>query len=463
MIRRSVKLQLAAFALITMVGVSYVGARYVGLLDKLIGGQYVVTADLASSGGIFEHAQVTYRGVVVGKVERLRLAADGVHADLRLDASPRIPADTLAVVADRSAIGEQYLDLQPRTDGGPYLHDGSRIGVQNTRTPLPTSTLLVDLDRLVGSVDQTSLTTVIDELGTALQGTGPALGRLIDDGDQLTRAATDALPETVRLLQDGNTVLATQQRSGSAIRGFSKDLADLADTLRASDGSLRRVVDGGVPAVTEVKALVDGASPAVTTLLGNLLTVNQITATRVPGLRQLLVTYPVVVAGGYTVVPGDGTAHFGLVLNVNDPPVCTAGYEGTHRRSPQETSDVPANTAARCTAPPPGSQVRGAGNAPRPAGADQAAPVRALGATPSPTVTPTVTPTSAPASPPGAEAVTFGPPASLGPTYVAGADPVTGLALGPDGSPLAIGTRGGQYAAMGEDSWQWLLLGPLGS
>ncbi len=29
----------------------------------------------------------------------------------------------------------------------------------------------------------------------------------------------------------------------------------------------------------------------------------------------MLVTYPAVVAGGFTVVPGDGTSHFGLVLS----------------------------------------------------------------------------------------------------------------------------------------------------
>ena len=33
--------------------------------------------------------------------------------------------------------GEQYVDLQPQTDNGPYLHDGSQIAMADTRTPLP--------------------------------------------------------------------------------------------------------------------------------------------------------------------------------------------------------------------------------------------------------------------------------------------------------------------------------------
>jgi phospholipid/cholesterol/gamma-HCH transport system substrate-binding protein len=65
-------------------------------------------------------------------------------------------------------------------------------------------------------------------------------------------------------------------------------------------------------------------------------------------------------------VPGDGTAHFGLVLNVDDPPACTKGYEGTKRLDPNQTTDLPAlNTAARCDEPRGSvTAVRGAQNAP---------------------------------------------------------------------------------------------------
>ena len=59
MIRRSVKIQLAAFVAISLVAVSFLSARYVGLTDRVLGGQYVVTADFANSGGIFSGAEVT--------------------------------------------------------------------------------------------------------------------------------------------------------------------------------------------------------------------------------------------------------------------------------------------------------------------------------------------------------------------------------------------------------------------
>jgi phospholipid/cholesterol/gamma-HCH transport system substrate-binding protein len=445
MIRRGVKIQLAAFLVITIVGVSYVSARYVGLGTMLLGSGYVVTADFAESGGIFENAEVTYRGVGIGRVDRLRLADDGVHVDLRITSDVDVPRDTVAVVENRSAVGEQYVDLQPRSRKGPYLTDGDRIADDANRTPLHTEELLLNLDRLVNSVDKRDLVLVIDELGKAFTATGPDLQRLLDSGDALTRSAVDALPETLRLIKDGQTVLATQRESGSAIKSFSADLADLSDTMRSSDGDLRKVLDGGVVASQELQTLIRDNRTAISALLANLLTSGQVTVARLDGLEQVLVTYPDNVAGGYTVVPGDGTSHFGLVLNASDPPSCTQGYEGTHKRVPSNTSERPANTEARCTAPRGGKvSVRGAQNAPAPSG-------RSARAVP-----------GSSSSPAGTNGTYRDEPGrTVSPSYLTGYDPTSGLALGLGGAPLTMGQTGGQAKAFGKDSWTWLLLGPM--
>jgi phospholipid/cholesterol/gamma-HCH transport system substrate-binding protein len=444
MIRRGVKVQLAAFLAITVVGMSYVSARYVGLGDMLLGSGYVVTADFPQAGGIFQNAEVTYRGVAVGRVDRLRLADDGVHVDLRIDSGTRVPKDTIAVVENRSAVGEQYVDLQPRSSGGPFLGDGDRVDSPDNRTPLHTETLLLDLNRLVRSVDKGDLVTVIDELDNAFSGTGPDLQRLLDSGDALTRAATDNLEPTIALIQDGRTVLSTQRDSGSAIKSFSADLAALSTTLRNSDGDLRKVLDNGVVASHELDSLISTNRSTIGALLANLLVSGQVTVARLNGVEQILVTYPDDVAGGYTVVPGDGTSHFGLVLNAADPPVCTQGYGGTRRRPPSDTSDAPANTDARCTLPGGSAgSVRGAQNAPAPSGS-------------SGDVVP------GPPSGSGTDRTYRDEPdGTVSSSYLAGYDPTSGLAYGAGGSPLQLRQAGGQAQALGKDSWTWLLLGPM--
>lgn len=371
MIGRSIIAQLIAFALITLAGVSYVTAKYVGLGDKLFGGSYVVTVDLADAGGIFTNAEVTYRGVTVGRVDALRLSEDGVLADVRLDEGTEIPADTDAVVENRSAVGEQYVDFQPASSGEPFLTGGDTIARDRTRIPVPTEVLLLDIDRLVRSVDQGDLVTVVDELGKAFFDGGKDLQRLLDSGDSLTIAATEALPETLTLINDGKIVLDTQRDTGPAIRSFATDLADLSESLVTADGDLRTVLDRGVVASREVDALLTDNRAAIAGLLTNLVTIGEVTVVRVDGLEQILVTYPDVVTGGYTVVPGDGTSHFGLVLQ-SDPPSCRTGYEGTQQTDPNDTEGLPPlNTGARCAEPSAsGTNVRGAQNAPGSGGAN---------------------------------------------------------------------------------------------
>ncbi len=115
MISSRTKKQLLVFVFITLVGVSYVGARY-ARLDKLVyDSSYQVNAQFAQSGGIFTGAEVTYRGVRVGQVSDMRLTRDGVDVVLSIDkGQDQIPADTLALVGNKSAVGEQYVDLEPQ-------------------------------------------------------------------------------------------------------------------------------------------------------------------------------------------------------------------------------------------------------------------------------------------------------------------------------------------------------------
>ena len=107
------------FLLITVVGIAFVGARYAQVDRLFVDDSYTVSASFAESGGIFTGAEVTYRGQPVGRVGKLTLLNDGVNVDLDIDKKTKIPSDLLAVVANRSAIGEQYVDLQPRRRSTP--------------------------------------------------------------------------------------------------------------------------------------------------------------------------------------------------------------------------------------------------------------------------------------------------------------------------------------------------------
>jgi phospholipid/cholesterol/gamma-HCH transport system substrate-binding protein len=426
MITRGVKLQLMVFLLITLVGVAYVGGKYAQVDQLIFDDSYTVSASFAESGGIFTGAEVTYRGQPIGRVGKLKLLIDGVEVNLDIDKKTKVPNDLIAVVANRSAIGEQYVDLQPRRDTGPYLQDHSKIDRKDTALPIDTTELLLNLDQLVNSVDRNSLRTTVKELGDALRGKGSDLQKIIDSSGLLINDADANILQTIKLINDGNTVLATQVASGDAIKTWAKNLALLSDTLVSSDADLRSVIDNGSAATEQLTALISENRGDIAVLLGNLLTVSELTAVRLDSVEQLLVVYPQVAMGGYVVPAKDkGTghydAHFGLVLGFT-PAACRAGYGGTDKRVPQDTTSKPANTKAGCTAPPSsGVDVRGSQNKPTPSS-------RSLNRT----------------------------------GYGVGYDAATGVAGGSGGMPeLVLGSTGGQYALLGKDSWKALMLGPV--
>jgi phospholipid/cholesterol/gamma-HCH transport system substrate-binding protein len=428
MISRRTKVQLAIFALITMLGVSFVGARY-ARLDRLVHDtSYTVVAHFRDSGGMYAGGLVSYRGVRIGQVDKLVLTRGGVDAYLDIDRGwdDKIPADTLAVVGNRSAVGEQYVDLQPQTDQGPYLRDGSQIAMADTRTPLPTQKLLADISTTVESVNKRSLSTTVRELGTAFGGTGPDLQRIIDTGTAFIDEANRNFDVTTALIRDGNTVLHGQIASADAIRSFAHDLKLFSGTLAGHDRDLRRVIDNGSVTATQLRTFLDDNKVHLASLINNLVTTGDIVVQHLPGLRQVLVLYPYVVEGGFTVVsksPETGLydAHFGLVLT-NDPPVCHNGYQSTDTRAPQDGSNRPMNVDAHCAEPASQSDARGAQHAPsnRPAAAYRA-PVASYD--------------------PTTRRLTWGPQVPS--------------RLAAPGSPAP--------ATLGEETWKWLFLQPLTS
>jgi phospholipid/cholesterol/gamma-HCH transport system substrate-binding protein len=332
-ITRTTRIQLLAFLTLAVLATSYLGYRYVGLDRLVLGSGYEVAAEFEDSGGIFVNAEVTYRGVAVGWVCDMELIDDGVRVVLSIDpdAEP-IPADAAAVVANRSAVGEQYVNLEPDDDGGPFLEDGSVIPRDRTSVPVPVEKLLLNVDRLVGSIDEENLRTVVDELGRAFAGAGDDLGRLIDNGDLLLARAEESLPGTLALITDGRTVLDTQVASRSAIQQWAADLRLVSDTLVDSDQDIRELLVDAPDGGQALQDLVERAGPGLGSLVRNVDILNGVTIPRLDGVEQMLVTYPDVVSGGFSVVRNDGgvmRAHFGFVLNAGDPAACTSGYTST--------------------------------------------------------------------------------------------------------------------------------------
>lgn len=418
----AVRLRIAAFLVLSAVGVVYVTTTYLGLVDRVLGRDIVVTASLPGSGGLFVGSAVDYRGVKIGKVTAMTPTREGVDVQLTLQHGTRLPTDAALEVHNLSAVGEQYLDFQPTDSDGPYAEDGTRFEAGPEALPVPTSELLVELDRFVGSVDKPALRDVVRELGTMFEGTGRPLQRLLDDGGRFVDTAAAHTDQTIRLLDRGLVVLRTQADGAQQIRDFSRGLKEVAATLRGSDGDLRTVLQGTPGAARQVQALLTQIEPTLPVLLGNAISVNQVVVNHLAGVEQLLVTFPRTISSGFTGTPPDGYGHIDLQFD-NAVTPCTKGFKPPSQwRPPSDLTDSPI-FPAECESGPP-YEMRG----------------------------PKMSPDGYPGLPGRDRTGAFS-------SY----DPLTGVMGG------AVDARGrhvrfsdpGDLSIMGNEAWKWLLVGPV--
>ena len=337
-ITRKTKLKLLAFAALAVLGMSYLGFNYVGLDRAMLGNGYEVAADFTR---LRRHLRQRR-----GHQPRRRGRPGHRHAAGRRR-RPRRPHHRPGRRPDpgRHRGGRRH----PQRGGGAVRRPAARRRraarssrtARSSRRSAPTSRCRSSrcCSTSTGwSAPSTRRTcgSSSTSWGAPSPGAGDDLGRLIDNGDLLLARAEESLPQTLRLITDGQTVLETQ---------VDEPLGDPAVGRRPAAGDRHPGRDRSRPARPRGQRARRrrrargpgrrGAGPGLGSLVRNLDILNKVHIPRLDGVEQMLVTYPDVVSGGFTVVRrrrrGDGQmrSHFGFVLNAGDP---HPARPGTSRR-----------------------------------------------------------------------------------------------------------------------------------
>ncbi|WP_099024409.1 MCE family protein [Mycolicibacterium palauense] len=369
MLTRFVRTQLIIFTVASVVGVAVMLFAYMQVPTLLGLGRYTVKLELPASGGLYQFSNVTYRGLQVGKVTSVDLTDRGAEATLSLSRSPKIPADLKAEVRSMSAVGEQFVELLPRTDSGPYLQNGSVISVDNTEIPQQVGPMLDQVSALVDSIPKDKLNQLLDNSYQAFNGTGYDFGSLLDSASTITDEANKISDRTRGLIDDGVPFLDAQAQTADSIRTWAASLAGITDQLHNDDAQIRSILKNGPGFAQETSRLLDQVKPTLPVLLANLTTIGQIGVTYNPSIEQLLVLLPPYVAQIQVYAPINnpaGMPNGEFSLGLSDPPACTVGFlPPSAWRSPSDTEVIDTPDGIYCKLPQDSPiAVRGARNYP---------------------------------------------------------------------------------------------------
>ena len=370
MLTRFVRIQLVIFAIASIVGIIAMVLVYMQLPTLLGIGRITVKLELPRTGGLYQFSNVTYRGVQIGRVTDVRATRAGAEATMSLATSPKIPADLQARILSVSAVGEQYVDLLPRTDGGPYLHDGSVISATNTTVPQKVGPMLDQVSALLDSIPKNKLSQLLDESFKGLNGSGDDLAALLDSSSVVARDFNGVSDRARTLVEDATPLLDGQAASADALRTWARSLAGVTDQLATNDPQIRGVLQNGPGALDEATQLLSAVKPTLPVLLANLTTVSRIAVTYHASLEQLLVLLPPYIASVQAVgLPRNNPTGFtqgDFTLTIGDPPACTVGFlPPSSWRSPSDLSDADTPDGLYCKLPQDSPiAVRGARNYP---------------------------------------------------------------------------------------------------
>lgn len=329
-----------------------------------------VRVPLAESGGLLPNQDVTLRGVPVGRVEAVELDDSGVTAVALIDGRTRIPVDTAVRVSGLSPAGEQYLDFRPQTSGGPFLADGSVIEPGRTEIPVTLAQTLANADGALAQLDPQKLATIRKELGVSPQGP-EKLGAIFDGGTFLLSTLDGVLPQTVSLVRNSRISFSTIADVNPGLEATADHLGDVLNGVRGMDGGFRQLVAQGPQTLNAVDTLFQNNSETMVELLGSLTTVARLSYVRVPALNAL---FPETSVRGSMLENIATIFHDGAIWALADIyPRYTCDY-AVPRGVPSAADYPEPQQYTYCDNDDPSVLVRGARNAPRPAGDDTAGP-----------------------------------------------------------------------------------------
>lgn len=307
---------------------------------------YAVDVVFADSGGVFTGQEVTYRGVTVGRVGEMRVVREGVRITLVIDqAFSRIPRELTARVMFKSAVGEQFVDLLPRTRSKPYLRGGDVIPIGRTELPVQQEELLRLLDGVLSGVPPEDFGRLVDTLGEGLGGRGDELHRALAALDPLTAVLAARVDELNRIARSGDRAGAAFDSTADAFVAASRHLRNVADSLGRSSDDLARLLRTGARNVQELASLVAARKAELDRTIANLATVTRISHKRIRSVDATLKWLPAFLTAAVNAYD-DGRFRFARQAEL--PLVNPSCDYGTPHRDPADASPRPAITEFDC-------------------------------------------------------------------------------------------------------------------
>jgi virulence factor Mce-like protein len=243
---------LVVFALI----LGFLMARYRGYFVPKVN----VVANLTTTGdGLPSQADVKFRGVLVGAVKNVDVAAKGERQKVEIELKPEfagdVPSNVTARVVPSNLFAVTSVELVFNGPADQYLHEGSQIAEDRSQGTIALQDTLTTVRTILDKIDPVQFGRVLGTLSQALDGSGRMPGSTVERLDRWLQSVDDSIPDLGVLLNDFSTSFHALNQSAPELVDVLGSSVKTAQTIADRRTALIALISNGAGTVDTVNAL----------------------------------------------------------------------------------------------------------------------------------------------------------------------------------------------------------------
>ena len=201
-----------------------------------------IIGKFAQVGDLVENANVQSSDVEIGTIKKIEL--DGWEAQVTMCLNPeeKIPADVVAVVRTTSLLGEKFVDLQPQSEGEPYLEDGDILTSDQTSKATELEEVFAKLAGVLGTGNLEQINRFTSAQANILRDHADELRDVLVDLRGFTDLLADRKSDIAGAVDHLDSVASTLIDQTPVLQRFLRSFADSSGVLAENKNGLRTLL-----------------------------------------------------------------------------------------------------------------------------------------------------------------------------------------------------------------------------
>jgi ABC-type transporter Mla subunit MlaD len=179
-------------------------------------------------------ARVLLRGIPVGKITGLDATPESGTIRFYVDGQYKIPQDSEVRLENLSALGESYIEIEPRTGDGPYWKDGQSLATEAVKKPHSISELGASVTRVLTEMNPDELSRVVAEADAALPDPNAVLPNLANASLLLRNTVADLHGQGRDVLRNIETLLRNASWVGPVLADAAPSFGQIGQGVHAT-------------------------------------------------------------------------------------------------------------------------------------------------------------------------------------------------------------------------------------